>query len=125
MASDAYTYMHWLLIAGIMISALGVREVIAAASQSAALGLFGACALFGGTSLYQAGHAFFWRRIGGTWKWWRLLAGTLELLLIPIGAAMQPLVALAMVVAITVTVAFTETKKIDIERASVRALRAD
>jgi low temperature requirement protein LtrA len=125
MASDAYTYMHWLLIAGIMISALGVREVISVASDASPLGLFGACALFGGTALYQAGHALFWRRIAGQWKWWRLLAGALELALIPVGAMSHSLVALAIVVTITATVAFTETKKEDIHRASIRALRAD
>jgi low temperature requirement protein LtrA len=124
MASDAYTYLHWLLIAGIVISALGVEEVIGHANSTAPLGLFAACALNGGTSLYLAGHAFFWRRVGGTWKVFRLVGASVLLALIPVGAVLQPLVALALVVVITVSVAALETKKYSAKRDQVRAIRA-
>lgn len=124
MATDAYTYLHLLLIAGIVISALGVEEVIAHATEDSPLGLFAACALFGGPSLYLAGHAFFWKRVGGTFKPWRLAGGTLLLALIPVGMLLQSVLALGVVVAICVTVAAIETRRYAEKRAQIRETRA-
>jgi low temperature requirement protein LtrA len=123
MATDAYTYLHLLLISGIVISALGVEQVIAHASDPGPLELFGACALFGGPSLYLAGHAFFWKRVGGTFKPWRLAGGTLLLVLIPVGMLLPALPALAIVVAVCVTVAAIETRRYAEKRAEIRETR--
>ena len=123
MATDAYTYLHLLLIAGIVISALGVEEVIAHAADDEPLGLFAACALFGGPSLYLAGHAFFWKRVGGSFKVWRLAGGTLLLALIPLGMLLQPVLSLAIVVAVCVTVAAIETRRYAGFRARIRETR--
>ena len=123
MATDAYTYLHLLLISGIVISALGVEQVIAHASDPEPLGLFGACALFGGPSLYLAGHAFFWKRVGGTFKPWRLAGGTVLLALIPLGMLLPALPALAIVVAVCVAVAAVETRRYAEKRARIRETR--
>jgi len=125
LARDGYTYLHFPLIAGIVISALGVEEVIAHAVDTAPLGLFGAAALFGGTSLYLAGHAFFWRRVGGTWKAWRLVGGTALLALLPIGALLQPLIALGLAVAVAIAAALGESVMNAQHRAEVRAGRSE
>lgn len=125
LASDAYTYLHFPLVAGIVISALGVEDVIAHASGSEPLGWFGAWALFGGTSLYLAAHAFFWRRVGASWKVWRLGGGTLLLALLPIGAALHPLAALGIVLAVVVGVAATERRRYAEIRARIRQSRPD
>jgi low temperature requirement protein LtrA len=117
LATDAYTYIHFLLIAGIIISALGIETVIAKAGSGHPLGLFGACALYGGTALYLAGHALFWRRMIGKWRALRLVGGAVLLLLIPVGAALPPLVALVIAVAVTAGVVAIET----IRNAEVRA----
>ena len=122
MATDAYTYVHLLLVAGIVISALGVESVLSHIDDDH-LGWFGASALFGGTSLYLAGHALFWKRVGGTWKVWRLAGGTALLALLPLGAIVQPIVALGIVVAIAVAVAATETQRYATKRAQVRENR--
>ena len=122
MATDAYTYVHLLLVAGIVISALGVESVLSHIDDDH-LGWFGASALFGGTSLYLAGHALFWKRVGGTWKVWRLAGGTALLALLPLGAIVQPVVALGIVVAIAVAVAATETQRYATKRAQVRENR--
>ena len=106
--TDAYTYLHFLLIAGVIISALGVESVISHATDHEALGLFGATALFGGTSLYLVGHAFFWRRISGSWAWWRLGGAVMLLALIPIAAMLLPLVALALAVVVTAATAASD-----------------
>ena len=123
MATDAYTYVHLLLISGIVISALGVEGVIAHATEHEALGLFGASALFGGPALYLAGHALFWKRVGGTWKLWRLIGGSLLLALLPLGAQLHPLLALGIVSLVTVAVAATETKRYSGKRAEIRETR--
>jgi low temperature requirement protein LtrA len=123
MATDAYTYIHLPLIAGIVISALGVEDVIAHVTDDKPLGWFGASALFGGTSLYLAAHALFWKRIGGHWKLWRLVGGTLLLALLPVGALVHPLIALIIVVAIAVAVAATETTRYAATRAEIREAR--
>ena len=123
MATEAYTYTHLLLVAGIVISALGVESVISHVDEHEPLGWFGACALFGGTSLYLAGHAVFWKRVAGKWKVWRLTGGTLLLALLPVGAIVHPLIALGIVVAIAVAVAATETRRYAAKRAEVRDKR--
>jgi low temperature requirement protein LtrA len=104
-ATDAYTYLHFLLIAGVIISALGVESVISHVTEHEPFGLFGAAALFGGTSLYLAGHALFWRRICGRWARWRLAGAALLLALIPLGAVLLPLLALALAVVVTAATA--------------------
>lgn len=121
LATDGYTYLHLVLIAGIVISALGVEEVIAGLHDDGPLGLFGACALLGGTALYLAGHALFWRRVGGTWKVFRLAGATLLVALIPAAALASPLVALAAVVGIAVALVAIETNRYSDKRAALRA----
>lgn len=121
LATDGYTYLHFLLIVGVVISALGVEEVIAHASDSAGLGLFAAAALFGGPSLYLAGHAFFWRRVGGVWKVWRLSAATLLLALIPLGVVLAPLLGLVIVVLVVAATAAIESVRNAEGRKAVRS----
>jgi len=120
LAIDGYTYLHFLLIAGVVVSALGVEQAMHSVNDAEPLGLFAAVALFGGTSLYLAGHAAFWRRAGGTIKVLRLIAGTVLLLLIPVGAAVPALAALGMVVALSAAVAAVETLRYAQKRAEVR-----
>jgi low temperature requirement protein LtrA len=117
---DGYTYLHLLLIAGIVISALGVEEVMRAVGRVTAFGLFGACALLGGTSLYLAGHAAFWRRVGGTWKYWRLGAATLLLALIPLAALLPPLAALGLAVVVIILLVALESVLFVRQRAELR-----
>jgi low temperature requirement protein LtrA len=120
LAIDGYTYLHFALIAGVVISALGVEQAMHSVNETDAMGLFGACALFGGTSLYLAGHAAFWRRAGGTWKIVRLGAATLLLALIPVGALMSSLAAMVLVVAVPATVVVVESLRHGEKRAEVR-----
>lgn len=121
LGSDAYTYLHFLLVTGVIISALGVEEVIAHVASLEPLGLFAACALFGGTSLYLAGHALFWRRVSGKWAVLRLVGGMLLLLLIPVAAALPPLAALAIAVVVTAANAASDLIKYRSQRSAMRA----
>ncbi len=120
LANDGYGYLHYALIAGVVISALGVKEVLGYADSVDALGWFGAAALTGGTSLYLAGHGFFWRRVSGNWNLWRFATATLLLLLMPLVALLPPLAALGLVVAVVLTLVVIETTRFAAQRAEVR-----
>ena len=121
LASDAYTYLHFSLIAGIIISALGTEQVFAHLRSAHALGLFGAAALFGGTSLYLAGHAFFWKRVSGQWLPSRLVGSTVFLALVPVAATVPAIGALTMVSLGCVAIIVIETIRYGRERAQLRA----
>lgn len=119
LATDAYTYIHLVLIAGIVVLALGVEQVLGHAAEAEPLGLFGAAALYGGIALYLLGHSLFWRRIGGTWRVLRLVGALLLLLLLPLGALLQPLAALALAVAVPVAAAVLEGRASPAGRSNV------
>jgi low temperature requirement protein LtrA len=103
LAVDVYTYLHLALVAGIVITALGVEQAMHAIEDLHTPGLFGAFALGGGISLYLAGTAFIWRRVSGEWALIRLGGATLLLLLIPVFAFLPAIVALG-IAALTVGV---------------------
>jgi low temperature requirement protein LtrA len=111
LASDGYTYLHFPMIAGIVISALGVETAIAHVDGAEPFGLFGACALLGGTSLYVAGLAFFWLRMMGEWKVVPLVAAGALLTLIPLAAVLPPLGALGLVVACALALVVVEVRR--------------
>ncbi|HEX3511997.1 MAG TPA: low temperature requirement protein A [Solirubrobacteraceae bacterium] len=71
-AADAYSYMHLLLVAGIIAFAAGAR--VLARHADAALADAPRLALCGGVALYLLGLAAFRRRLSGSWGRERLLA---------------------------------------------------
>ncbi len=95
LATDVYTYLHLALVAGIVITALGVEQAMHAIEDFHVLELFGAFALGGGIALYIAGTAFIWRRVSGEWALIRLGGATLSLLVIPVLAVLPAIVGLA------------------------------
>jgi low temperature requirement protein LtrA len=121
LATDAYTFVHLLLVSGIVISALGVEEVMRSVDKSGPLGLFGSCALYGGTALYLFGHAVFWKRAGGTWKVWRLVGASLLLASIPLGLVVSSIVALGLAVLLTALVIVIESLLFSADKGRARA----
>jgi low temperature requirement protein LtrA len=76
-AADAYSYLHLIMIAGIIVFATGARLAVEAGGDS--LDAAARLALCGGIALYLAGHAAFrWRLLG--WPGPAPLAGALALL---------------------------------------------
>ncbi|HWH95907.1 MAG TPA: low temperature requirement protein A [Baekduia sp.] len=71
MARDAYTYLHVILVAAIVVSAVGDELVIAHPDQ--ALGGAEMAAVVGGPALYLLGHTLFRLRVSGTTGWRRPL----------------------------------------------------
>ncbi|MFE3099688.1 low temperature requirement protein A [Nocardia tengchongensis] len=94
-AHHGYTYLHLPIVAGIVLSALGIETAMAHISGTGAYGLFGAVALAGGAALYLIGTALFARRVVGAAMRPRLLAALIMLTATPALSPMPPLAALA------------------------------
>lgn len=97
-ANDVYTYLHLVLVAGIVLAALGVERIVEAVPEGHAPGWFTAIALGSGVSLYLLGTGLVWRRVSGVWALPRFAGAVLALLTIPVAAAAPPLAGLASVV---------------------------
>jgi low temperature requirement protein LtrA len=96
-ARDAYAYIHLLLIAGIVLLALGIKKTLA--HVDAPLDTVPAVALCGGAALYLVGHVLFrWRNMHSI-NVQRLLAAVICVALIPLATsadAVWALVAIAL-----------------------------
>jgi low temperature requirement protein LtrA len=120
-AVDAYTYLHLPLVAGIVLSAFGVEDVLAHVYETDDFGALGAFSLFGGAALYLLGSATFWRRVGGDWKKWRLGGAAFLFALVPIAARIPPLAALALVCVAAAALVIIESLLDRDKRSAVRA----
>ena len=100
LARDSYSYLHFPMIAGIVLLALGVKKAIGHAYEP--LDLAPAVALCGGVALYLAGHIAFRLRNVGSWNRQRTIAALACLALIPLATNADSLVALAAVAAVVV-----------------------
>lgn len=96
-ARDAYTYLHLIIVAGIVFAALGIEEALAHVGSAAPLGWFNAAALGGGTAGYLAATVWFrWRTTGET-NAVRLTGAVASVLIVPLLGALPALGALAVV----------------------------
>jgi low temperature requirement protein LtrA len=93
MARDSYSYLHLLMVAGIVLVALGMKKTIG--HFDAHLDTVPAFALLGGLALYLLGHVTFRYRHIHTINRRRLLMALVLLLLVPVATEMPALVALA------------------------------
>lgn len=124
-AVDAYTYLHLPLVAGIILSAFGVEDVLAHVYDTEDFGLLGSFALFGGAALFLLGSSAFWRRMAGGWKRLRLVGTAVLLLLVPVAAPLAPLAALALAAAMAAALVAAESTLYGEARASIREQHAD
>jgi low temperature requirement protein LtrA len=95
MARDSYSYMHLVMVAGIVLVALGLKTTIGHFGDH--LHAVPAFALLGGLALYLLGHVAFRYRHVHTVNRHRLLLAIVLLLLVPVATAVPALVALAVV----------------------------
>ncbi|WP_406456717.1 low temperature requirement protein A [Streptomyces sp. NBC_01622] len=102
-ARDAYTMVHFLLIAGVLYLALGAREVLTAITDSSASNLGApltwpaSTALCAGTAVYLAGRAAFTRLTVRQVPPAQLAAAAALLILLPVARYLPALAALAVV----------------------------
>ncbi|GIM90050.1 low temperature requirement protein A [Paractinoplanes toevensis] len=109
LAVDAYTYGHFPLVAGIVLTALGVEGVVAHAAEFAPLGLYYALPLFGGPTLYLAGHLLFEHRMHRTLSLPRLVTAGVLLAAAPVAVRLPPTAALAALVLVLTVLITGET----------------
>jgi low temperature requirement protein LtrA len=119
LARDAYSYLHYPPIAGIVLLALGLKETLVETGD--ALGTFPAIALCCGPALYLVGHIAFRYRVLGSFSPHRALATVALLALIPLALGADALVALLAVSAVLGLLIGYEAVHFREERARVRA----
>jgi len=119
LARDAYSYLHFPLIAGIVLLALGLKETLAATGES--LDTVPALALCGGPAIYLLGQIAFRERILGSFSPHRAFAAAALLALIPLALGADALVALGAVAGVLAMLIAYEAVHFSSERARVRA----
>jgi low temperature requirement protein LtrA len=106
LARDGYTYLHAVLVAGIILAAVGDELVIAHPTEE--LSRAELLAVVGGPALYLFGHALFRLRMAGSIAWKRL-AGALACLFAGlVGLALPALAVAALLVGILAAVVGAE-----------------
>jgi len=107
MARDSYSYIHFFMVWGIVLVALGLKKTLL--DVDAPLKMLAVIALFGGLSMYLLAHVAFRLRNTGTLNVQRLVTSILLLALIPVGMALPALGALAVATAVIVLLVAYET----------------
>jgi low temperature requirement protein LtrA len=100
LARDAYSYLHFVLVAGVVLTAVGLHDVLVHPGEP--LGTEASVALFGGAALYLLGHTAFYRRCTGNLKPHRLVAGLVLAAMVPVGTELDALPSLVLVTALVV-----------------------
>jgi low temperature requirement protein LtrA len=93
MARDSYSYLHFPMVAGIVLLALGLKTTLAHVGDP--LDVIPATALLGGVAVYLLAHVLFRLRNLHTLNRQRLVCAVLLLALIPIGVELPALATLA------------------------------
>jgi low temperature requirement protein LtrA len=100
LARDAYTYVHFVIVAGVILAALGVEEAMARIGDAEPFGWFGAASLASGLATYTAATAIFWRLVDLGWRMIRIVAALVFAASIPLLAVVAALWALVIVVVV-------------------------
>ena len=106
-ARDSFSYLHFPMVAGIVLVALGMKKTLGEPGE--ALKDVPAVALLGGTAAYLLGHvAFRWRNVH-RFSWQRLVGAAVLLALIPVATEISALATSALVLAVLAAVIVYET----------------
>ncbi len=100
LARDAYTYVHFLIVAGVILAALGIEEAMAHIGETEPFGWFGAAALASGLTTYAASTAIFGRLADLPWPVIRIVAALVLAVSVPVLAAVAAIWAIVIVVAV-------------------------
>ncbi len=118
LARDAYSYLHFPMVAGVVIAAFALKSTLAHVDDH--LQLVPAAALGGGIALYLLAHVAFKRRAVGIWSIQRVIVAALLLALIPVWHDVDAVVALAGVTALVAALIGFETVRFADARAEER-----
>jgi len=104
-ARDCYTYLHFVLVAGIVIAAVGLEATVVHDDEP--LHAVQGFALLGGVAIYLLGHVALRLRSAHTWNWQRLALAVVFLACVPLAAEVPALATLAgVVVALWLMIAY-------------------
>jgi low temperature requirement protein LtrA len=126
LARDAYSYLHLPMIAGIVLMALGLEEVMTQVGGDhghaigEALATLPLVAMYGGVALFLVSHVAFTFRVERLVKVRRVIAAAVLLALIPVGLRLPALGALALVVAAMVLLIALESIRFAEARERIR-----
>ncbi|HJS26497.1 MAG TPA: low temperature requirement protein A [Actinomycetota bacterium] len=126
LARDAYSYLHLPMIAGIVLMALGLEDVLAHVGGEGdhtigdPLATLPLVAMYCGVALFLVAHVAFAYRVEHLVKVRRLVAAALMLVLIPVGLGVPSLAALALLVAVMLLLIVAETLRFSEERERIR-----
>jgi len=107
LARDAYSYIHFVLVAGIVLGAFGLKTTIAHVDEP--LEIVPAAALCGGAAVYLLGHVAFAARSFGSVKLHRLLTAFAALALVPLATEVDALLTVVVLAAIVSALSAYET----------------
>ena len=107
-ARDGYTYLHLLIVAGVVVIAFGLEEALAHVGSDEPLGWFAAAALGGGVAWFLAATVWFARRVTGRRLRVRSAGVVVVAAAVPVLAGMDPLAALTLVALLLVAVLVAE-----------------
>ncbi|WP_083672489.1 low temperature requirement protein A [Micromonospora sp. CB01531] len=106
LAADAYTFLHLVMVAGIVLVALGLGQTLALAHRrpglAAGLPTLAHLALYGGVILYLIGDQAFWWRTQHRIRWIRGITTLVFVALVPLAAPWAGLAGLAVLVAVAI-----------------------
>ena len=118
LARDSYTYLHFPMVTGIILFALGVKESLI--DESHELSGVAAVSLCGGVALYLVALSAFKRRNYGSFNYPRLVAAAVLVALMPLAGTLDAVVALALVAAVTAALIAYETLRYAAARDRIR-----
>jgi low temperature requirement protein LtrA len=118
LARDSYSYLHFPMVAGIVLVALGLKTTLGQVGD--ALDTVPAFALLGGVSAYMLGLVGFRYRHVHSFNRQRLVTAILLFTLLPVATNIPALVTLAIVTAILATIIAYETRSYGEGRGRIR-----
>jgi low temperature requirement protein LtrA len=117
-ARDSYSYLHFPMVAGIVLLALGLKKTLGDVDEP--LKLVPAVALLGGTALYLLAHVAFRLRNIHTLNRQRLVTAVLLVALLPVGVELPSLATLAILATVLVALITYERVRFGELRARLR-----
>ena len=100
LARDTYSYLHFPLVLGIVLVALGMKKALLDVTEP--LYVVASVGLFGGVALYLAGHMAARLRIMGGVNPWRLALTIVLLCLIPVGTMIPAYASVSLLLALLI-----------------------
>ena len=123
LARDSYSYLHFPMVAGIVLLALGLKKTLGDVGKE--LDLVTVAAMLGGTALYLLAHVAFRLRNTGTLNVQRLACAAVLLALVPLGVEMPALATLALLAVVLAVLVGVEAIRFAGARERVRRALAE